>query len=120
MTDPRSAKSSGDCLAIARACAGNYPLCLGWQTCLEPLLPPLFEAQDALGRTYDRCLAFLVDEELGPHFVFDGEGGLKDVQLSDVQFAEPLSEEARRWLRALRDWLSERLSHPPARHLRLL
>ena len=100
MLDPRSANCPSDCLAIAEAHSGNYPICLGWQSCLEPLLPPL----DGGG-----CLAFLVDDDLGPHFVFDEPDGLTDVPLGKVGFAEPLSELARMWLHAFEEWRAGRL-----------
>jgi hypothetical protein len=108
MLKPRSANDSRDCIAIVEALSGDYPLCLGWQACLEPLLPPLHEAVELDGRGYRRCIAFLVDEDLGPHFVFDGEGGYSEVLVSEVGFTEPLSDEAQLWLRAFSEWRDRR------------
>jgi hypothetical protein len=102
MLDPHSARTPEDCMEIASRHAGGYPLCLGWTACLEPLLPDPV-VRDG-GRSHRRCIAFFVDEELGPHFVFDDDDGLRDVPLAEVGFDRPLSSAARLWLRAFHEW----------------
>ncbi len=120
MVSPRSAQSSSECLAIAEALAGDYPLCLGWQAGLEPLLPPLPAEVTIEGATLRRCMAFCVDEELGPHFVYESDDlGLAEVLLSEIPFTEPLTPEARLWLRAFRDWRDGR-THRRRKPLRIL
>ncbi len=104
MRELGEARTIEECQRIVESCAGDYPLCLSWQSCLEPLLPPLPTEVVVNGQRLRRCLAFFVDEELGPHFVFDDAEGLIEVKLSEVPFAEPLSPAARLWLRAFGAW----------------
>lgn len=104
MLDPRNAKSSSDCLAMAAAVAGEYPLCLGWQTCLEPLLPDLRAERES------RCLAFFIDDDIGPHFVVEADGRLTEIRLADAGFVEPFDAHARLWLDAFSAWWSGQLS----------
>lgn len=122
MLDPQTARSIDECHEIAEALADNYPICLGWQLCLEPLLPPLPETVNVDGKVFRHCLAFLVDEELGPHYVFDATDddvpGLAEVLVSEVGFGEALSDVARLWLRAFNDWRDGR-THRRRKPLRL-
>ena len=103
MVNFSSARSLSDCAALAEAVAEGYPSCLGWQACLEPLLPAPIAGPGA-------CIAFLVDEQLGPHFVFDGPHGLIEVRVEDAQFGEALSPVALFWLRAFEAWHASRTS----------
>lgn len=124
MLNPQTARSIDECVDIAASLADEYPICLGWQLCLEPLLPPLPEVVSVDGKAFRHCLAFLVDEELGPHYVFhvgdeDDEPGLAEVLVSEVGFREPLSEIARLWLRAFNDWRDGR-THRRRKPLRLV
>lgn len=97
MVNSRGARSLSECAALAEAVSDGYPSHLGWQACLEPLLPAPIAGPGV-------CIAFLVDEQLGPHFVFDGPDGLIEVRVKDACFAEPLSHTACLWLRAFDSW----------------
>ena len=112
MLDPRGVTSVDECLAMVEATAAGYPICLGWQQCLEHVLPPLAEVVCVEGRAFRRCLAFLVDEELGPHFVFDDGGGLEEVLLSEVGATRSLAPElATVAYRVLQEMLTNAIRH---------
>jgi hypothetical protein len=116
--DPRDARSQDECLRLVEAYAAGYGFEGGWQMCLEAVLPPLPHPLVLDGRAYLNCLAFLVDDELGPHFVFDEGLGLEEVLLGEVPFREPLSAVARLWLDTYDHWRCERTHQRrrPVRH----
>jgi hypothetical protein len=106
--DPRVVRSHDECLRMVEAVAAGYGFECGWQMCLEAVLPPLPRPLSVEGRGYGNCLAFLVDDELGPHFVFDEGEGLEEVLLGEVPFREPLTPVARLWLDTYDRWRCER------------
>jgi hypothetical protein len=107
LPDPTGAKTVDECLRLVALYAGPYPLSCGWLQCLEPVLPSLAPEVQVAGQTYRRCIAFLVDDDIGPHFVFDDGFDLEEVLLHEAQFAEPLSPVARLWLFAYESWRCE-------------
>jgi hypothetical protein len=116
--DPHAVTSMEECLALVDTMAGDYPMCLGWQLCMETVLPGLPEVVEVDGKELTRCLAFLVDEDLGPHFVFDDGGGLAEVLLSEVAFRQPMSAAAKLWVRSFEDWRNGQ-THQRRKPLRL-
>jgi hypothetical protein len=99
--------------------AGDYPMACGWQQCLDQVLPPLADVMHVGRHIYRRSLAFMVDDELGPHFLFDEGRGLEEVLLSEATFAEPLSDVAKLWIRGYRHWRNGR-THRRRKPLRLV
>jgi hypothetical protein len=117
--DPHSVTSFEDCLELVDSVAGDYPQCLGWQLCMETVLPVLPDVVRVEGRELRRCIAFLVDEDLGPHFVFDDGGILAEVLVSEITFGQPLSALARLWIRSFEEWRNCR-THQRRKPLRMI
>jgi hypothetical protein len=102
----RRPKTYEDCVAIAKARAGAYPIEAGWQLCIDKALPLVPESFAIGERRYENCVGFSFSErDKRPVYLFDEGPGLEEIPVDAIPWATPLSPTAKLWLTSYAKWL---------------
>src|SRR5205823_1392766 len=98
---PEDARTIEDCIAVATEHGGRHGIALGWQTCLEQVLPepPTFTWR---GRELDECVGLTCTED-GVAYLMIVDGAPHEIPLAQIPMP-PLTSTATLWLSAYDAW----------------